>query len=75
MSSLLNPPGFGLSACACLGPLGDCPCLRKQRGQKLDITETYVSPEIFNLLSDEDKTTINELKQKAFFAYMLTLKS
>lgn len=55
--------------CACIGPEGDCPCLRKMRGQKVDITETYVAADIFDLLPDEDKNTINSLKHKAVSLY------
>jgi hypothetical protein len=61
-----------LSACACMGPLGDCPCLRRQRGQKVEITETTISPELFALLPDEDKETINALKHKALGLWMFS---
>jgi hypothetical protein len=59
-----------MSACACMGPAGDCPCLRRARGQRVEITETYVSPDVFALLPDEDKLTINELKAKAFAMHL-----
>lgn len=59
-----------MSACACMGPAGDCYCIRKARGQKIDIKETYISPELFALLSDEDKNTINELKHKALSLFL-----
>jgi hypothetical protein len=62
----MNP----INICACIGPLGDCPCLRLSRGQKVEITETSVSPEIFSLLDDEDKTLINQLKIKALGRYL-----
>lgn len=48
-----------------MGPVGDCPCIRKSRGEKVEITETQISSELFSLLSDEDKETINNLKNKA----------
>jgi hypothetical protein len=35
------------------------------------ITETYISPDLFSLLPDEDKETINRLKLKAL-SLMLT---
>lgn len=54
-----------INACACMGPVGDCPCIRKSRGEKVEITETQISSELFSLLSDEDKETINNLKHKA----------
>lgn len=54
-----------MNVCACIGPIGDCPCIRKERGEKIEITETYISPSLFALLSDEDKATINSLKLKA----------
>lgn len=56
--------------CACIGPPGDCPCIRKSRGLKVPISETYISEELFNLLSDEDKNTINSLKHKALGLWM-----
>jgi hypothetical protein len=62
-------------ACACMGPPGDCPCLRKARGQKVEITETFIAPDIFATLSDEDKNTINAIKQKAFFTWFAERKS
>jgi len=52
--------------CACTGPAGDCPCIRQARGEKIEITEAFIAPELFALLPDEDKLTINKLKQKAF---------
>lgn len=61
-------------ACACIGPVGDCPCIRLARGEKLKITETYIAPDIFDMLSDEDKETINTIKQKAFFAWFTAEK-
>lgn len=59
-----------MNACACMGPVGDCYCIRKQKGLPIKITETFISHDIFDLLSDEDKRTINNLKSKAFFTYM-----
>lgn len=58
-----------MTACACIGPAGDCPCIRAEKGLPLKITETYISPDVWDHLSDEDKKTINELKSKAFFAW------
>lgn len=58
-----------LSACACLGPAGDCPCIRRSKGLKVEITETYISAELFAELPDEDKQTINDLKDKAFWLW------
>jgi hypothetical protein len=48
-----------------MGPPGDCPCIRKQRGQPVPITEAYVSSDAWNYLTDEEKTIINELKLTA----------
>lgn len=59
-----------MNACACIGPVGDCPCIRQSRGEKVEITETFIAPDLFALLSDEDKLTINSIKQKAFWLYM-----
>jgi len=60
-----------MSACACMGPAGDCPCIRQSKGLPVPITETFISPQLFALLSDEDKRTINELKLKALGLYMI----
>lgn len=58
-----------INACACIGPVGDCPCIRKMNNLPVNITETFISPEVFDCLSDEDKQTINHLKLTAFFKY------
>lgn len=59
-----------MSVCACIGPIGNCPCIRKSRGEKIEITETYIAQSVFNCLSDEDKNTINNLKMKALNLYL-----
>lgn len=60
-----------MPACACLGPPGNCPCLRVSRGQPVPITETFLSPELFSLyLTDEEKTVINDLKLKALQRFL-----
>lgn len=64
-----------ISACACIGPAGDCPCIRKAKGLPIKITETKISDELFQLLSDEDKNTINSLKHKALALWMNRKKS
>ena len=61
---------MGLSACACIGPAGDCPCIRRAKGLPVPITETQISPELFALLPDGDKETINRLKVKALGLFM-----
>ncbi len=61
------------NVCACMGVIGNdpyCPCEMKRKGLKVTITETYISPDVWNFMSDEDKETINNLKTKAAFAYM-----
>lgn len=63
------------SPCACIGPVGDCPCIRLARGQKVGITETTISSELFALLPDEDKNTINNLKMKALGLFMAGRKA
>jgi len=59
-----------MSACACIGPIGNCPCIRMQRGEKIEITEIQIGAALFALLSDEEKDTINKLKLKALALYM-----
>jgi hypothetical protein len=53
-----------------MGPPGNCPCIRQSRGQTIPTTETFISPDLFELLPEEDKQTINELKMKALALYL-----
>lgn len=67
-----------MNLCACMGRIGSdpyCPCEMKRQGLKTTITETFISPELFQCLSDEDKNTINDLKEKALGIYMTTKKN
>lgn len=60
-----------MRVCACMGAIGSdpyCPCEMERRGLKVSITESYISPEVWQSMSDEDKQTINSLKAKAAFA-------
>ena len=59
-----------MSACACMGPPGNCPCIRRGRGEVIPVTEIFISPTLFDLLPEEDKQTINELKMKALALYL-----
>lgn len=59
-----------MSVCACVGPQGDCPCIRAQRGEQPEITETFISPDVFALLDKADKLMINSLKRKAMFLFL-----
>lgn len=52
-----------------MGPAGDCPCIRRSKGLPVPITETFIASDIFDCLTDEDKNTINGLKQKAFWLW------
>lgn len=58
------------NVCACVGPVGACPCIV---GWKK--TEVQISPMLFDLLSDEDKDTINNLKTKALGLYLNSKKA
>ena len=58
-----------MTACACIGPPGDCPCIRQAKGLPLKITETYIAPYIYDYLTDEEKKTVNDLKQRAFWRW------
>ena len=60
-----------MNICACMGPAGDCPCIRKNKGLKVEITEAHISPKLFALLSDEDKNIINNLKSKALGLWLI----
>jgi hypothetical protein len=44
--------------------------MHRQKGLKGKITEDQISAELFDLLSDEDRQTINTLKSKALSLYM-----
>lgn len=59
-----------IGPCACVGPVGDCPCVRQSRGEKVEITESQISADLFRLLPDEDKRMINSLKVKALGLYL-----
>jgi hypothetical protein len=48
-----------------MGPPGNCHCIRQARGEKIPVTEIYIAPSLFDLLPENDKQTINELKMKA----------
>lgn len=43
---------------------------RRARGETVPIVESYVSPDVFDLLPLEDKETINALKLKALMLYL-----
>lgn len=64
-----------ISACACIGPVGDCPCDRERKGLPQIIHESFVSKEVFACLPDEDKRTINNLKFKAVSMYLVKRKT
>lgn len=57
--------GCVMSACACMGPAGDCPCIRKSKGLPVPIKETYAFPGYWDYLTDDEKKTINDLKLAA----------
>lgn len=50
-----------MSACACMGPAGDCYCIRKAKGLPIAITQTYAHPDYWNFLTDAEKETINKI--------------
>jgi hypothetical protein len=57
-----------------MGPPGNCPCIRQQKGLTVPITESYISPDAWNYLTDEEKTTINELKLTAALRMVIQSK-
>mgnify|MGYP000996395160 CR=1 FL=1 len=59
-----------VDACACIGPAGDCPCIRRANGLPVDIPETHIHESLWKLLTDEEKTTVNEIKQRALERYL-----
>lgn len=64
-----------MSACACMGPPGDCPCLRRSRGQPVKVNEVYVAPEAWDFLTAEEQATINELKLAAALRMAFAMKA
>jgi hypothetical protein len=59
-----------INPCACIGPAGDCPCVRAELGLPPRIFESVISTEIWNLMPAEDQKIINDLKLKAVFNYI-----
>lgn len=53
-----------------MGPAGDCPCIRREKGLPVPITETYVSKDVWDSMTDEEKNTINEIKLRAAMRYI-----
>lgn len=60
------------TACACVGPIGNCPCIRKNNGETLRVDEIQISKEVFDYLSDDEKRKINDLKQIAINRYLIS---
>lgn len=58
-----------IMACACIGPAGDCPCVRRQKGLSVGIPETHISESLWKLLTDDEKNTVNEIKRRALGRY------
>lgn len=55
-----------MTACACIGPFGDCPCIRLGKGVQPKIAEVYLAPDAWDkYLTLEEKQTINEMKMAA----------
>ena len=58
--------------CACVGPAGDCPCLRKNRGPSAHeikhIPVTFISEDLLSFLSEQDNKAFKELTQKLFLS-------
>lgn len=59
-----------MNVCACVGPAGDCPCVRREKGLAVDIPETKISDDLWNLLTDEEKQTVNEIKMRALGRFL-----
>jgi len=49
--------------------------MRQARGEKIPVTEVFISPELFALLPEEDQNTINDLKVKALGLYLFNKKA
>ena len=57
-----------------MGPPGDCPCIRRSKGLPVPIAETYVAPEVWDFLTEEEQKTINELKLRPAMRYIFAKK-
>lgn len=64
-----------MSACACIGPLGDCPCIRLGKGVAPEIYEVYTDGAVWEHLTLEEKQTINEMKLAATMRLLLSQSS
>ena len=53
-----------------MGPVGDCPCIRRAKGLPVPIVETYVSPDVWASMTEEEQTTINEIKLRAAMRFI-----
>lgn len=61
-----------MSACACIGPRGDCPCIRLGKGVAPKIYEVYTDDAVWEHLTLEEKQTINEMKLAATMRMLLS---
>lgn len=64
-----------MTSCACIGPLGDCPCIRLGKGLSPKIHEVYADAAVWEHLTIEEKQTINEMKLAATMRMLLTQPS
>lgn len=58
------------NACACMGPPGDCPCIRQQKGLPVQMQEVQISEDLWNLLTEDEKKTVNDIKYRALGRYL-----
>lgn len=54
-----------MSACACMGPIGNCPCVRRQRGEVLPPDDVFISGKALATLTYEELRQFEDLKMKA----------
>ena len=56
--------------CACVGSPGDCPCVRLQKGLPLELQEVQISESLWNLLAEDEKKTVNDIKYRALARWL-----
>ncbi len=59
-----------MSVCTCIGPIGNCPCIRRARGEVVISPEPYISNDVWESMPEEDRKTITDLKFKAALSFV-----
>ena len=63
-----------MGACACIGPVGNCPCIREARGEKLPPSSCYIAGDVLACLTPEELKQFEDLKMTALSRYICNKK-